>query len=207
MAPQDHREISEHSALSNTIQDGEELSRSLFVGSLEKDLIIDLQRNLFELGFRSELKFTQYQADGNYGPATATAVLTFAQQNKFASDGNSVSSELAKLILDRHAFLPEMYLLWNIHTSDLRTRKYVSKGTRMSIRAVQRLLNEIGYGAQLNFPKYGADGLYGNSTKNAIVVYASDHGIDSDGDLLTRPLINLMLESINTFTANIGVTG
>lgn len=175
------------------------ISSKLFKGSSDKELVTDLQRTLFELGFRKELKWDNYQADGDYGNATATAVAAFAQKNNVNSDGKKVTAKLAKLILQRHDFLPSMYLLWEIHSSDLRTKKYVSKGTRMSITAVQTLLNELGYGEELNFARFGADGLYGNSTSNAMKAYARDHNIQSDGDLLTRPLINLMLKDINAF--------
>lgn len=175
------------------------ISQSLFKGTAEKDLVIDLQRTLFELGFRKELKWDNYQADGDYGNATAAAVAAFAVKNNNNSDGTKVSATLAKLILQRHDFLPGMYILWSIHSSDLRTRKHVSKGTRMSITAVQTLLNELGYGAQLNFAKFGADGLYGNSTRKAMIAYAKDNNIESDGNLLTRPLINQMLKDINPF--------
>jgi peptidoglycan hydrolase-like protein with peptidoglycan-binding domain len=67
----------------------------------------------------------------------------------------------------------------------------------MSITAVQTLLNEQGYSAQLNFAKYGADGFYGKSTRSAVIAYAKDNNIESDGDLLSRPLINQMLKDIN----------
>ncbi|MEM7185649.1 MAG: peptidoglycan-binding protein [Bacteroidota bacterium] len=175
------------------------IGASLFKGSPNEELVVDLQRTLFELGFRKELKWDNYQADGDYGRATAAAVAAFAQKNDTNSDGTKVNSTLAKLILQRHDFLPSMYLLWQIHNSDLRTKKYISKGTRMSITAVQVLLNEQGYGAQLKFAKYGADGLYGKSTRKAVVAYASDRGISSDGDWLSRPLINQMLNDINPY--------
>jgi peptidoglycan hydrolase-like protein with peptidoglycan-binding domain len=126
-------------------------------------------------------------------------VAAFAQRNNVDSDGKKVTNALAELILQRHDFLPEMYLLWQIQQSDLRTKKYISKGTKMSITAVQVMLNTLGYGNQLNFAAYGADGLYGSSTKKAVIAYAADNGIESDGDLLTRPLINLMLNDINRF--------
>ena len=176
-----------------------DISSSLFKGSTDKELVVDLQRTLFELGFRKELKWDNYQADGDYGKATAAAVAAFASKNGNTSDGSKVSQTLAKLILQRHDFLPSMYILSEIHTSDLRTRKYISRGTRMSITAVQVLLNELGYAAQLNFAKYGADGLYGKSTKKAMIKYGKDNGIDSDGDLLTRPMVNLMLKHINVY--------
>ncbi len=176
-----------------------DISRSLFVKSPDKILVTDLQRTLFELGFRKELKWDNYQADGDYGKATKAAVAAFAKRNNNASNGISVSNTLAKLILQRHDFLPEMYVLWSIHKSDLRTRKYISKGTRMSISAIQVLLNTIGYGKELNFLKFGANGLYGNSTRKAVVTYAKDNNIVSDGDWLSRPLINLFLKDINQF--------
>jgi peptidoglycan hydrolase-like protein with peptidoglycan-binding domain len=176
-----------------------DISSSLFKGTSNKELVTDLQRTLFELGFRKELKWDNYQADGDYGNATKAAVAAFASKTDSPSDGSKVSQKLAKIILQRHDFLPGMYILQTINTSDLRTRKYISKGTRMSVTAVQTLLNTMGYGEQLNFAKYGADGLYGKSTKKAVIKYGKDNGIESDGDLLTRPMVNLMIKDINTF--------
>ncbi|MEL6867657.1 MAG: peptidoglycan-binding protein [Bacteroidota bacterium] len=168
-------------------------------GSTDKELIIDLQRMLYELGFKEELKWDEFQADGVYGESTKAAVLAFAQKNTISSTGKFVTKKLGKLIIERHTFLPSMYILWSIHKSDFRTKRFVSKGTRTSITAIQILLNELGYGEQLNFAKFGADGLYGNFTRKAIIAFAKDNGISTDGDLLTRPLINLLLESVNNF--------
>ncbi len=176
-----------------------DISKSLVQGSPGKDLVTELQRLLFELGFKNELQFDNYEADGNYGQATVNAVAAFAAKNSYTSDGTSVTNDLAKLILQRHDFLPSMYILWSISDSDLRTKKYISKGTRMSVTAVQILLNEKGYGTQLNFAKFGADGDYGPGTRNAVIAYAKDNSIDSDGDLLSRPLIDLMLKDINPY--------
>ncbi|GGW36940.1 peptidoglycan-binding protein [Arenibacter certesii] len=176
-----------------------EIHKHLYQGSKDKIVVTDLQRTLFELGFRQELKWNNYEADGDYGPATAATVRAFAKKNRYTTDGISVSNDLAKLILQRHDFLPDMYLLWSIYKSDLRTRYYVSKGTSTSITAIQLLLNEMGYGNLLNFPKYGADGLYGKSTRNATIAYANDNSLPSDGDLLSRPFVDLMIRDINAF--------
>ena len=70
-------------------------SKSLFRGSPDKALVTDLQRVLFELGFKNELKFDSYQADGNYSDATIKAVAAFAKKNNYNSDGSSVSNQLA----------------------------------------------------------------------------------------------------------------
>lgn len=176
-----------------------DISRLLYKGSPEKELTTDLQRVLFELGFRKELNWDNYQADGDYGPATTAAVAAFAKKNRYRSNGTKVSNTLAKLMLQRHDFLPDMYILWCIYDADLRTRKYISRGTKMSIMAIQVLLNEKGYGQQLQFDKYGADGCYGESTRTAFIAYANDHGITTDGDWLTRPIVNTMLTDINTY--------
>ena len=180
-----------------------DISKVLFRSSSNKALITDLQRVLFELGFKNELQFDKFQTDGDYGQATTDAVAAFAIKNKMQSDGKTVSVKLAKLILQRHNFLPSMYLLWSISQSDLRTKKFISKGTKTSITAVQTLLNELGFGELLNFAKFGADGIYGDGTRRAFIAYAKKNGInDTDGDLLTRPLIDLMLKDINTFYGN-----
>lgn len=176
-----------------------DISQLLFHGSSHKDIITELQRVLFELGFARELKWAQFGADGDYGNATKVALVAFAEKNDHVSDGSSVTNDLAELLLERHEFLPSMYLLWQIHQSDLRTRKFISKGTPISITAIQLLLNELGYGAQLNFATFGADGVYGSGTRNAMIAYATDRGIQSDGDWLTRPLINQLLKDIDNF--------
>ena len=176
-----------------------DVSKSLYKGSSYKNSITDLQRVLFELGFRRELKWDNYEADGDYGQATANAVSAFAKKNNYQTDGTSISNSLAKLMLQRHDFLPDMYILWSIYKSDLRTKKYISKGTPMSVTAIQVLLNELGYDKELNFPKYGANGFYGQSTKKAVIKYAKGNGITSDGDLLTRPVVNLLIKNINAF--------
>lgn len=56
-----------------------------------------------------------------------------------------------------------------------------------------------GYGELLHFQEFGADGSFGPNTRNAMMTYARDNGIESDGDLLTRPLMDLMLRDINAF--------
>jgi len=175
------------------------INLSLFQGSSKKVLITDLHRVLYELGFKQELNWDDYQADGVYGETTVVAVKAFAAKNNIKSDGIFVSDELAKTILQRHDFLPDMYVLWSIHNSDLRRTKYISRGTKMSIIAIQTLLNELGYSKQLKFAEYGADGLYGTSTRNAVIAFAKDNNIETDGDILTRPLVNLLLKHVNHY--------
>src|SRR5689334_634385 len=111
----------EATILQATLSRGD-ISQSLFEGSALKEIVTELQRLLFELGFKHELQFDNYEANGIYDAATINAVKAFASKNNFQTDGRSVSNALAKLIIQRHDFLPEMYILWSIHNSDLRTK-------------------------------------------------------------------------------------
>lgn len=86
-----------------------------------------------------------------------------------------------------------------IPTSDLRTKKYISKGTRMSVSAIQLMLHEQRNGELLHFQEFGTDGSFGPNTRNALMTYARDNDIESEGDLLTRPLMDLLHRDINAF--------
>jgi peptidoglycan hydrolase-like protein with peptidoglycan-binding domain len=185
--------------IKSAISGNVDISTRLFRSSPDKELVTDLQRTLFELGFSKQLNWDSYQADGKYGKSTTAAVSDFAERNNFDSDGQKVTDELAKIIIQRHEFLPSMYLLWQIHQSDLRTRKYISKGTKMSIIAVQTLLNELGYRKAQTAAELDEDGIYGAETKSAFIAFANDNDIDSDGDILSRPLINLLIKEINVY--------
>lgn len=186
------------SLIENTIKEGK-INEYLFHGSTEKSHVVELQRLLYEMGFKKELNWELLQADGVYGDETAAAVRAFAKKNNIDTDGCEVNSKLAKLIVQRHSFLPTMYVFWSIHKSDLRKKIRVSQGTHAHISAIQVLLNELGYGKKLKFAKFGADGVYGKSTKGAIISFTSDNNIESDGDLITRPFINLILKKLNGF--------
>ena len=53
------------------------------------------------------------------------------------------------------------------------------------IQALQTLLNERGFGAALNWEKYGADGLYGNNTAAAVALFSQLENIKCPEGRLT----------------------
>lgn len=175
------------------------IAASLCEGSTDKALIIDLQNTLYELGFKEELNWDKYHADGFYGASTKNAVLAFAKKNDLETDGTKVTDEMAKLIIQRHSFLPSLYILWSIKASNERSTVYLSKASRVGLTALQILLNKLGYGAELNWEKYNADGFYGKSTKNAVLAFARDQNIESDGDHLSKELVDQLLVEINKY--------
>ena len=65
--------------------------------------------------------------------------------------------------------------------------------------ALQTLLNELGFGAELNWKKYGADGKYGGGTTRALNAFARQADIRCDGTKLTIELANRILERLAGF--------
>jgi peptidoglycan hydrolase-like protein with peptidoglycan-binding domain len=64
---------------------------------------------------------------------------------------------------------------------------------------LQTLLNELGFGAELNWAKYGADGTYGGGTTKALKAFARREGLPGDGRTLTRELARRMIDRLTDF--------
>lgn len=160
----------------------------------------DLQNILNELGFKDELEFETYGADGGYGNLTQQAVALFLAKNKLNGDGSFIYKSTAELILRRHDTLDELQVL----ALDLETNKveniycYKSK-QKVKIQALQTLLNELGYGNILQWNKYKNDGDYGDLTTKAVAQFAKDNNIVSDGKTLTKELAKIIVEKLAAF--------
>lgn len=151
-------------------------------GSSAREDIRALQHLLHELGFDSELNWEKYGADGDYGKSMAAAVAAFCAKNQLAGDGQSVSGEMAKILLARYDILDELRYLNNlVRRKEVEKQIHFDSPDRMGIGCVQTLLNEIGFGDQLNWDKYGADGHYGKGTIAAVSAFADQEGIAPDG--------------------------
>jgi peptidoglycan hydrolase-like protein with peptidoglycan-binding domain len=65
--------------------------------------------------------------------------------------------------------------------------------------ALQTLLNELGFGTELSWVKYGADGKYGGGTTKALKSFARQEGIRNDGRTLTIELAQRIIERLGSF--------
>jgi N-acetyl-anhydromuramyl-L-alanine amidase AmpD/peptidoglycan hydrolase-like protein with peptidoglycan-binding domain len=65
---------------------------------------------------------------------------------------------------------------------------------RPAIRELQVLLYELGYGSALNWEQFGADGIYGRSTTAAVKAWADKQGTPSDGQAVSLPMLQAMLD-------------
>ena len=90
-------------------------------------------------------------------------------------------------------------ILQNIGKTDTATVFfYKGSKSKAEIKLLQTCLNNLGFGAALNWEKFGADGFYGNSTIAAVAAFCQQNDIDSNGETVT----NAILEKIKIATAD-----
>jgi peptidoglycan hydrolase-like protein with peptidoglycan-binding domain len=191
--------MTERDTLQKLIDDGT-ISTSLRKGSSAQHAITALQTILHWLGFDSALKWKKYGADGDYGNATTAAVAEFARRNANTANGERVTSALARKILARYDSLEELKQLAEDVDKKSIERNYRKGGNdRIRIAALQTLLNDLGFGKQLNWNRFGADGDYGGSTSAAVAAFGKREGIGGDGTVLTLPLARRIVAQLGQF--------
>jgi len=191
--------MKERDTLKNLIDEGT-VAATLRKGSSARHAITALQTLLHWLGFDRELRWEKFGADGDYGKATAAAVAGFAGRNGSTANGERVSSALAQKLLARYDALEELKQLAEDVEKNRIERHYRKGGTdRVRIATLQTLLNELGFGEELNWDKFGADGDYGRSTTAAVAVFGKSEGVGGDGTVLTLPLAERIVAQLGPF--------
>ena len=101
-------------------------------------------------------------ADGDFGANTLSALKSFQKDHGLSVDGIYGPKSEAALL--------SAYQTGTVHTPNLR------KGDRgEAVRTMQVMLTACGYDT------YGADGIFGNNTRNALMKFQEDHHLDVDG--------------------------
>lgn len=169
------------------------VERSLFRGSPDGEAIAALQDLLHELGYGEQLQWQRYGADGDYGAATTTAVAAAAADLGISSDGQWVSAECLRRLLEQDAVRGMLRALLSLDTVE--QTLYRGSPAKEAIRALQIRLHGLGYGAELRWARYGADGDYGAATTTAVARFARDQGLSHDGQRLDSHLVERLLDS------------
>ena len=176
------------------------VASSLKQGSSAEHAIKALQTILHWLGFDKELNWIKFGADGAYGKSTRAAVAAFASLNGSTANGSRVTQPLLQKILERFNILEELKQLSEDIDKNRIEKYYRFRGNdKIRIASLQTLLNESGFGRELNWKKYGADGDYGRSTVAAVAAYAKRQGDNSKGYILTGQLANSIVEQVSSF--------
>ena len=166
----------------------------------ESSAIQELQITLHALGFGQDLQWARYGADGKYGPATAAAVRHFCERNKLKGTGKEVTPTIAHQLVQRYNTLDELQQLdADLQANNITTAYYQGAPNTIAVCALQTLLNELGFGQELQWEHYGADGYYGPATAKAVVHFAQQQGIPSDGKKLTAPLAQAIIDALICF--------
>ena len=68
--------------------------------------------------------------------------------------------------------------------------KHYKRGSadKMGVTVLQEFFHELGFDAELNLARFGADGDYGRSNAAAVAAYGRQQGIAVDGNNLTLQL-------------------
>ena len=111
-----------------------------------------LQTMLYELGFENELNWQKYGADGDYGGSTARAVRAFAERNGLPGNGESVTPAIAAKLIERCDMLDDLRHIHNALIQDKVGQLYFRNSPHSTaVAALQTLLNELGFGTELNW--------------------------------------------------------
>ena len=173
---------------------------TLKFGSGSRESVRGIQNILNDLGFGEALKWQEYGADGDYGIATAQAVCSFAAKNGFTSDGEKVTPAIAEQLLTRLDALDDLRNIYNaLQDGKVKDLYYSQSPHHIATVSLQTLLRELGYGEELNWGKYGADGDYGKCTSDALRAFAKKEGIAADGLTLTNELAERIIDKLQIF--------
>ena len=169
-------------------------------GSGAKDSVQALQRILNDLGFGKELSWQTYGADGDYGSGTALAVRLFANKNGLAGNGEVVTQAITEMMVARLGILDDLRNIYNALNDEKIGAFYHYKSPHLvAVVSLQTLLNALGYGAQLNWQKFGADGDFGDNTKKALLAFAKDENLSGDGQALTSAQAERIIDRLRVF--------
>ncbi|MCP4667294.1 MAG: peptidoglycan-binding protein, partial [Deltaproteobacteria bacterium] len=64
-----------------------------------------------------------------------------------------------------------------------------------AVSALQHVLFELGYGVQLDWDRYGAEGFYGDAVANAVRIFAAQNGLATDGNAVTLEIAEKLIAS------------
>ncbi|MBE5799129.1 MAG: hypothetical protein E7321_04185 [Clostridiales bacterium] len=135
----------------------------LMMGSTGSD-VSDLQARLLELGYYTGA------IDGRYASATVDAVQEFQSRHGLTADG--IAGRQTQDTLYSGAALPKYVTVESAQTEYLLLKQGVSG---LEVRKLQGRLAELGYYAG------GVDGLYGQTTVDAVKAFQRNNGLSGDG--------------------------
>jgi peptidoglycan hydrolase-like protein with peptidoglycan-binding domain len=86
-----------------------------------------------------------------------------------------------------------------VNNQDLDIETVLRRGSKAKsdIKTLQKILYRLGFGRELNWDRFGADGGYGGSTVNAVKAFAQKCSINSNGEVVTIEIANALIQLYN----------
>jgi peptidoglycan hydrolase-like protein with peptidoglycan-binding domain len=83
-----------------------------------------------------------------------------------------------------------------VNNQDTSIESVLRRGSKSKsdVKALQKMLYRLGFGKELNWERFGADGGYGGSTVRAVKAFADKCGIDSNGEVVTTELATALIQ-------------
>lgn len=176
------------------------LSTVLCKGRAKKEEVIEFQTLLHQLGFDDELNYAKFGADGYYGGSCVNAVKAFGKRNGITTDGTAVSEELAKAMIARYDSLDELQdLQKEIDAGTVESSCKKGSTDKGAIASLQTLLNDLGYGKELNWDRYKNDGMFGRSTITALQAFFKKEGLQGNGEVLTEEAVKTIRDLLGQY--------
>jgi len=155
---------------------------------------------LLGLGYGEALKWKQFGADGDFGEATLDALKAFASRNNLVLEGESANAEVIQTLITRYESVSDLRTVQRLMSMGKLTQVLrVNSSHEQEIMALQRLLHVLGMDEELKWREFGADGIYGQATQDAVRSYAVREGLDSDGTLIHRELAQHIIDHFTAF--------
>ena len=193
--------MTERDTLQKLVDSGT-VATALRQGSSARHAITALQTILHWLGFDKELNWKKYGADGDYGPRDDIRCrgLRQAQRGSTAIGKRIPAPRWLKRSIARFDMLDELKQLAE-DVDGKSVEKHYKRGSADKMRGtvLQELLHELGYTAELNWARFGADGDYGRSTAAAVAAYGRQQGIAVDGNNLSLQLAKNIIAELSPF--------
>ncbi len=89
--------------------------------------------------------------------------------------------------------IPQDQLRQLLKSGDVEQQLKRKSRYKVVVRALQTLLHELGFDAELQWARYGADGDYGGSTAAAVKAFSGRNGISGNGDAVTKETATAIL--------------
>lgn len=179
--------------IKNLLKQGK-VETALKMNSADRDAVKALQTALNNLGFGLGV-------DGGYGNKTKGAVQAFGTKVGMPTTGDFVTSDLANNIVALDAAVGDLRIIHEAMSKN--TLSAIKRGAKNdeNVKALQRLLNMLGFGAQLNWETYKDDGDFGGGTAAALLAFGSEAGVPTTGQALDPAIAQAILDK---FTPMLG---